>query len=353
MAFYSRITAFLFFAGLVVTLGGVSFASAQGTNAQLVVATRTDGGISLPPSATVTVTGTGPSLGTEPGASGTLAYTTNWNNETRVVTLLPSNYSVLVSGLSGYLYSYSAGCSGSIFSGETKTCIVTASAASLPRVTVFTQVINNSGGTRLPTEFSFSVSGNNPSPAFFFGSASGVEVMLGTGSYSINDSTVFGGYDTTRSSGCAGTIAAGETRTCSITKDDRGIISPVTSALACHPPRQAARVGFPVAFTAMGGSGSYNWATADRTYLNVGPTLSAVLQTAGTQTVIVTSGAQTAVCVVDVLAAGVVYGTSTIPYLPNTGAEPTAAGALTGLAVVLLGAPLILYGRRTLAFVWR
>ncbi len=344
---------------LGIALFGAGVASAQGANAQLIVTTRSADGSVVPPSATVTVGGAGPSLTGVPGSTGTLTYSTNWNSDTKVVTMVPSTYSVSVAGLSGYTYSYSSECSGTMSSGQTRTCTVTASTASLPRVIVYTQVLNNQGGNRLPTEFSFNVSGNNPSPAFFYGSAAGMTVTLNPGSYSIQDATAFSGYDTFRSEGCSGVIGSGETRTCTITKDDRAFVSPYPSTLQCHPPRQAARIGYPVTFTATGGSATYNWATADRTFLNAGPTLNTVLQSAGSQTVIVTSGFETASCVVDVVGGSVIFpgkvlGTTTVPYLPNTGFGPSALGTIASvIAMFGLAIPLALYGRKTFAFIWR
>ncbi len=351
---------FLFLAGaLCVAIFGTGVASAQSPSAQIIVVTKASGVVELPPSAVVSVSAAGPSLVGTPSSSGTLTYLTNWNNDTKVVTLTPSLYSVSVAGMSGYLYSYAPECSGTASSGETRTCTVTVYPAARPSVIVYTRVVNNDGGVMLPTQVSFTATGGNPSPAFFFGSASGVTVAVNPGSYSIQDTSASAGYATLRSSECSGTIAQGETRACTITKDDIRT-SPVSpSVLTCSPTRQNVRMGMPATFTAQGGSATYTWSTAERSYMNAGPILNTTFQSSGSQIVIVTSGFATATCAVDVLArsgispAGAVLGTSTLPYLPNTGYEPSAFGISVSILVGLfLSSILLIYARRALASIW-
>src|SRR5207247_10385672 len=62
---------------------------------------------------------------------------------------------------------------------------------------------------------------SDPSPASFPGAeSSGTTVALNAGSYSVSASSIAGYAQTGASSDCSGTIAAGETRTCTIVNDD-------------------------------------------------------------------------------------------------------------------------------------
>ena len=84
---------------------------------------------------------------------------------------------------------------------------------------VIKNVINDNGGTALAGDFTITVTGNSPSPASFAGAAAGTTVTLNAGTYSVSE-TGPSGYASTSSTDCAGTIAAGETKTCTITNDD-------------------------------------------------------------------------------------------------------------------------------------
>ena len=82
------------------------------------------------------------------------------------------------------------------------------------------EVVNDSGGTAVAGDFTVTVSGTDPSPASFPGAtAPGTVVTLTTGAYSVS-ATGPAGYDSVPDAGCAGAIAPGETRTCTITHDD-------------------------------------------------------------------------------------------------------------------------------------
>lgn len=123
--------------------------------------------------------------------------------------------------------------------------------------------------------------------------------------------------------------------------------------LTCAPARQSVVVGQTATFTASGGNGAnFNWATANATYLNVGPVLNIRMTETGLQTVIVTSNTQTAVCVIDVVAAGgatpTPTPTPTTPGLPNTGLGGGAAGAVSTGVAILLGLALLALGYKGL-----
>jgi uncharacterized repeat protein (TIGR01451 family) len=86
-------------------------------------------------------------------------------------------------------------------------------------LTVIKQLINDNGGTKTASDFTLLVTGGNPSPASFAGSAGGTRVQLDAGSYSVTEPAV-SGYSASYSAGCAGTIAAGGTATCTVTNND-------------------------------------------------------------------------------------------------------------------------------------
>lgn len=368
------------FLALGLLLVGFSTVHAQGSNAQIIVNTRVVSGTALPSSLlSVIVQGAGPSLSSVPGALGTLTFGSTFNNATHVVTLIPSQYSVRAANNSGYVYSYSSGCSGSAFAGDVKTCTITAYQGGLSGLTVYTYVINNNGGYRVPSDFTMKVTGQNATPSSFLGSSSGVTVNLDSGAFAV-EGVEYSGYTKTMSDSCSGFLTAGESRTCTVTYDDRGsVLGSVSDRLVCSPSRQSVAWGGTATFFADGGVGTYNWTTADRTFLNIGRTLNVILQSVGTQTVIVTSGSQTAYCVVDVYASGtslpgttyyppvttsgtvivggtsggIVLGTS-YPNLPNTGFGPNPL-ALALMLALSFGALFFLfpYVRGTVAYIWR
>lgn len=80
-------------------------------------------------------------------------------------------------------------------------------------------VINDNGGDRTANKFTLTVTGTNASPASFQGSEAGTAVMLDPGAYSVAENLVRGyvpSYDA-----CSGTLAPGETKTCTVTNDDQ------------------------------------------------------------------------------------------------------------------------------------
>ena len=135
------------------------------------------------------------------------------------VTLDPGSYSVSSMQPSGYSASFSSGCGGSIAAGEERTCTITVDDEPASLVVV-TDVVNDDGGAAAPGDWAISVTGNDPEPAGFAGAAApGTTVALDAGAYSVSADGP-AGYDSARSADCAGTVAVGETRTCTITGDD-------------------------------------------------------------------------------------------------------------------------------------
>ena len=90
-----------------------------------------------------------------------------------------------------------------------------------PTLIVITEVVNDNGGTLTPADFTLNVTGNNPAPASFPGEGPpGTAVTLDPGNYSAGIFPRAGYAITSFSPDCAGTIANGESKTCTITADD-------------------------------------------------------------------------------------------------------------------------------------
>ncbi|MDP9288551.1 MAG: hypothetical protein M3P08_10165, partial [Thermoproteota archaeon] len=83
---------------------------------------------------------------------------------------------------------------------------------------VTTKVDNTNGGTKKPSDFTISVTGNSPKPSSFSGSSLGSTITLKPGTYSITESSVLG-YTATYSSGCSGSISAGQTVSCTVANE--------------------------------------------------------------------------------------------------------------------------------------
>jgi hypothetical protein len=88
-----------------------------------------------------------------------------------------------------------------------------------PHLVVFKHVENDNGGTNVASDFTMNVTGTNVSDSSFAGSETGVDITLDPGSFSVSE-TGPSGYSESDSAGCTGTIAAGETKTCTIVNDD-------------------------------------------------------------------------------------------------------------------------------------
>jgi uncharacterized repeat protein (TIGR01451 family) len=161
----------------------------------------------------ITVTGNGPSPSSFSGSeAGTQ------------VKLDAGGYSVAETVAAGYTASYSSECEGTIAPGESKTCTITNDDNAPPppakaMLTVVKHVVNDDGGAKAAGDFSLAVSGTNASPSGFAGSEAGTAVELDAGSYSVSESSV-DGYTASYSADCSGTIAAGESKTCTVVNDD-------------------------------------------------------------------------------------------------------------------------------------
>src|SRR4029453_5486975 len=89
-----------------------------------------------------------------------------------------------------------------------------------PKLTVIKHVVNDDGGTASAADFTMSIDDPGTDPASFAGAESpGTEVTVDPGSYTVSESGP-SGYADSYSADCTGSIAIGESKTCTVTNDD-------------------------------------------------------------------------------------------------------------------------------------
>jgi uncharacterized repeat protein (TIGR01451 family) len=94
---------------------------------------------------------------------------------------------------------------------------------------VVTSVTNDDIGVKTASDFTDIVTGTKVLPtSTFAGSASGVSLTISSGTYSVAQAPS-AGYNVTYSSGCSGTIAAGDTKTCTVSDNDKPLPAPLCS----------------------------------------------------------------------------------------------------------------------------
>jgi hypothetical protein len=112
-------------------------------------------------------------------------------------------------------YTSSGICGATLTAGS---CTITNDEVAATLIVV-KHVINDNGGTAVASNFTMTVTATNPNPASFPGAESpGTTVSLDAGSYSVGE-TGPSGYSTSYSN-CSGSVAAGETKTCTVTNND-------------------------------------------------------------------------------------------------------------------------------------
>ncbi len=119
----------------------------------------------------------------------------------------------------GYDVTFSGDCFGFINTGDTKVCTITDNDIA-PQLTIIKNVVNNNGGTAVPSDFTMNVTGGNVSIPSFAGSSDGVTVTLNAGAYSVDEALTSLHYNKSLDSGCSGTIGVGQNAVCTITNDD-------------------------------------------------------------------------------------------------------------------------------------
>ncbi len=102
--------------------------------------------------------------------------------------------------------------------GDTAVCTIT-NTYTAPSFTATLHIIKLvSGGTATSSDFTIGVTGTtNISTSSFSGSSTGVDVTLDAGSYVVTETGNLANYSSATSTGCTGTITAGETKECTIT----------------------------------------------------------------------------------------------------------------------------------------
>jgi hypothetical protein len=153
-----------------------------------------------------------PAVGSEAGTSYSLppgAYVVSENTP-------PTGYTM--TGITG---ACDASGNVTVAAGGSVTCTITNDDQAATLI-VIKHVINDNGGSKAAGDFTMNVTGGNVAPnASFAGAESpGTTVTLDAGSFSVDETSDLG-YTKTTSADCAGTIANGQTKTCTITNDDK------------------------------------------------------------------------------------------------------------------------------------
>jgi hypothetical protein len=126
-----------------------------------------------------------------------------------------------LSGPPGYTGSLSGDCSGTIVADTTKVCTVT-NDDNPAHLIVIKHVINDNGGTKVASDFTMTINGLTASGGTSFPGAEAPgtnKTLTSVGSYNVTESSV-SGYTSSFSTDCTGTIALGETKSCTVTNDD-------------------------------------------------------------------------------------------------------------------------------------
>src|SRR5207302_2871434 len=112
----------------------------------------------------------------------------------------------------------SADCSGTIAAAETKTCTIT-NDDQHAHLTVIKTLINDHAGTKKAADFSITVTSNGVGLPSFPGSASGTDVTVSAGTYSVDERSEERRVG--NEGGCRwGTWEVAQNKTCSICNDD-------------------------------------------------------------------------------------------------------------------------------------
>jgi YVTN family beta-propeller protein len=193
------------------------------TTGKIIVTTKVNnegGGDKKPSDFTITVSGNNPTPSSFAGSSSGTTITVNegtYNVKEEEGPYISPDY---VPGR--YTPSYSSECAGTIQAGKTVSCTISNTynpfiPGILSKLIVTKKVVNEGGGDKKPSDFTITVSGNNPTPSSFAGSSSGTTVTLNPGRYSVTEN-LLSGYTSSMSGDCSGTIDnTGETNECTIT----------------------------------------------------------------------------------------------------------------------------------------
>lgn len=229
---------------------------------------------------------------------------------------------------SGATFSTSYGAAGTnsitVTSGaQTATCQVIVPPVPVPVCSPPTQTV----GVNQPANMTATAGDGN-----YSWSAPGGSITTGTGATFSTSYAAPGSYSVTLSSG-------GQSSTCQVV---------VPAPLLCAPPNQTVAIGAPANMSATGGTGTYSWsAPGGSTPSGAGSSFSTSYAGAGSYTVTVTSGGETATCNVSVPQApplvctppnqtvavgilanmGATGGTGSYSWSAPGGSNPTGVGA--------------------------
>ena len=123
------------------------------------------------------------------------------------------------------------------------------------RLVVVKHVINGNGGGADAGDFTMSVTATNPSTASFPGDEAGTTITLDPGSYEVSESGP-SGYSASFSADCTGTIALGETKTCTVTNDDIAPTLTVTKTVVNAAGGDTGRFNLTIDGTTAGSGGN-------------------------------------------------------------------------------------------------
>jgi len=153
-------------------------------------------------------------------ASGGNSFAGSETGVTKIITTFGA-YNLTESAVVGYAQTGASGCSGTIAAGEQKTCTITNDDVPAT-LTVIKHVVNDSGRSKTAGAFTLTITGVTASGGnSFAGSESGVsKTLLSIGSYSVSEPAVLGYALKSLSVDCAGVIALGQHKTCTVTNDD-------------------------------------------------------------------------------------------------------------------------------------
>jgi hypothetical protein len=119
-----------------------------------------------------------------------------------------------------YYYYCPGGGAGGNYGYCPPTTTTTTTAPQPGTLRVIKHVVNDDSGTSIAADFTINVTGTSPVPSTFPGAESpGTNVTITAGSYSVTE-TGPAGYVGFFSADCSGTIAASQTKTCTITNND-------------------------------------------------------------------------------------------------------------------------------------
>ena len=134
------------------------------------------------------------------------------------LTVDAGTYSVVETAVPGFTTTYSNCTDVVIANGGTATCTITNDDQAATLI-VKKHVINNNGGNKAASDWTLNSGGTDDSPDNFAGDELGTTVTLDSGSYNVTEAGP-SGYAASFSADCAGTIANGETKTCTVTNND-------------------------------------------------------------------------------------------------------------------------------------